>query len=341
MSGAGGWILVVGYGSIGRRHFRNLRALGRPDVRLLRTTCGRAGAFADPPGAQVYRKLDAALADRPGAVIVCNPTSLHVPTARAALRAGAHVLLEKPVSGDLASARRLADEAGRAAGAVSVAYCFRYHPLYRGMHEAVAAGRLGRVFHAHAWQASYLPDWHPWEDYRTSYAARAELGGGVVRTLDHELDQIRWTLGQPNEVLASAGAIAGLGVEVEDTADMIFRLPHRAQANVHVAFGWRTEARGMWAAGEDGSAWLDGRAGTLTIAARAAGRDEPRQVVRLPDDFALNRVYVAMLADALSGFEAEPPRAAVPLADGVAALEMAVGALESSDTGRAVTLKGA
>ena len=355
MTRADPWILVVGYGSIGRRHFQNLRALGRRDVRLLRTTRGRGGALPSPEGVRVYRELDAALADAPAVVLVCTPTSLHVPAAHAALRAGACVLMEKPVSDTLESARHLAAEADRLGGAVSMAYCFRYHPLYRGLHEAAAGGRLGRVFHVHAWQGSYLPDWHPWEDYRTSYAARADLGGGVVRTLDHELDQVRWTLGQPSEVVAAGGAISGLGVDVEDTADMIFRTSPRpgraspwrsrmaggAQANVHVSFGRPGPARGMWVVGEKGSACLDWSAASLTITERRGAEDTVERVVRLPDDFDLNRIYVDMLADALAGFEAAPPRPAIPLADGVAALEMALGALEASAAGRAVALKGA
>jgi len=330
------WILVVGYGSIGRRHYRNLLSLGRSDVRLLRTHWDRPGAFADPDGVVVYREQSAALADKPGVVIVCNPTSLHAATARAALAGDASVLLEKPVSGDLDSGRQLLADADRLGGPVSMAYCFRYHPLYRALREALAAGRLGRVFHASTWQASFLPDWHPWEDYRTSYAARADLGGGVVRTLDHELDMVRWTLGQPEQVLASAGSFSGIGVEVEDTADMIFRLRGGAQAAVHVSFARRDPARGMCVVGEAGSASLDYAAGRLTIM-KGKDRDE---VVDLPADFELNSIYVDMLSDALTGFEADPPRAAVPLADGVAALEMAVAALQASDDGRAVQLMG-
>ncbi len=336
MTDASHWILVVGYGSIGRRHFQNLRSLGHDDVRLLRTSKPRPGAFESPSGVKVYDRPGEALADGPSLVVVANPTSLHADAAVAALEAGANVLLEKPVSADMASAQKIVAAEKDSPATVSVAYCFRYHPLYRKLHDAVKGGRLGRVFHARTWQASYLPSWHPWEDHHTSYAARADLGGGVVRTLDHDLDMIRWIMGQPLEVLASAGAMSGIGLEVEDTADMIFRLDGGAQASAHVSFGRRDYCRGMWVVGEAGSANLDWTAGTLTI---TEGADVAEQI-RLPDDFDLNAIYVDMLRDALAAFAESPPRAAIGLWEAVAALEMALAALASSEHGKSVSLKG-
>ncbi|MCE5327997.1 MAG: Gfo/Idh/MocA family oxidoreductase [Planctomycetaceae bacterium] len=331
-----GWVLVAGYGSIGRRHFRNLQALGCSDVRLLRGRA-RAGSFESPDNAKVYTDLSQALADKPVAVIVANPTSLHVSVAVAALQAGAHVVLEKPVAADLQAAAALVDAARTSRGHCSMAYCFRYHPLYRKVHDVVTSGRIGRAFHAHTWQGSFLPSWHPWEDYHESYAARSDMGGGVIRTLDHDLDVLRWTLGQPESVLASGGALSGIGISAEDTADMIFRFPQRVQACAHLSFARQDYCRGMWVVGEEGSVNLDWNARSVTV---FKGK-EPDETLQLPADFDLNTIYIEMLRDALAGFAASPPRAAIELTEGLASLEMALGALQSSREGRAVTLKGA
>ncbi len=318
------WTLICGYGSIGRRHYQNLRRLGCADVRLLRSGPARDGRFDTPDGVAAYADLAVALADRPTVVIVANPTSLHARTARAALAAGASVLLEKPVASDLDSARSLQASATAARGACGVAYCFRYHPLYRALKDAVTAGRLGRVFHARSWQAGYLPAWHPWEDYRTSYAARTDLGGGVVRTLDHDLDMLRWILGPPRRVQALASN-RGLGLDVEDTADILLDF-EAAQAHVHVSFARRDYSRGMSLVGDQGSADLDWNGASLTV--RRAGQGD--EITRLPADFDLNTIYVDMVRDAMAAFAEDPPRAAIALADGVAALEIALGALESN-----------
>jgi predicted dehydrogenase len=278
--------------------------------------------------------LETALSDKPYAVVVANPSSLHLKVAAAALRAGSNVLLEKPVCSDLVEARDFWLQSKSFPCACSMAYCFRYHPLYKAARDASHSGRLGRVFHVRAWQFSYLPNWHTWEDYRISYAARPDLGGGVIRTLDHELDILRWVLGQPYEVLASSGTLSGLELAVEDTADMIFRFDDRRQGSVHVSFARRDAGRGISITGEDGSAVVDWNAGTFV----ETRNGEVVSQISLPTGFELNSIYVDMMNDALRGFADSPPRAAIPLADGVATLDMATGALTSSKLGKAVRL---
>ena len=332
MSIADGWPLIVGYGSIGRRYYQNLQSLGFDDVRLVRSPAPRASALESPATAQVYHDLQQALAAGPSLVIVSNPTSLHVETARTALQADLPVILEKPVSHSASTARELLQWAGEKNARCSVAYCFRYHPLYRQLRESVQAGAIGRPFHVHSWQASFLPDWHPWEDYRGSYAARAELGGGVVRTLDHDLDFLRWSFGQPESVIASAGPLSGINVPVDDTADMIYRFPSRLQACVHLSFARRDYARGVWVVGEEGTLVLDWNQAALQLV-----RGKVSETIEaLPDDFDLNSIYVETLRDAIRHFD--EGSVAIPLADGVAALEMAIGALQSSENGQMVDL---
>lgn len=336
MTSDGKWLLVIGYGSIGRRHFQNALSLGWRDVRLLRTTVGRPGAFQSPPDTQVYTDLDAAIADSPYAAIVANPSALHAETTKRLLKAHVPVLLEKPVCVTEEEAAELLKVASAEPTPCSIAYAFRHHPLYSALHDIANSGRLGRIFHADTWWAAYLPSWHPWEDFRSGYAARVDLGGGVVRTLDHELDMLRWNLGQPRSVIASTGSLAGLGVEVEDTADMIFGFEDGAQAHCHVTFGRRDLSRGASLVGEHASATLDWSAGTLTVADGSG----VQELIGLPDGFDLNEIYLRTLAEALDGFDGKAPRTAVPLEDGVAALEMALGALRSSRLGVRVTLKG-
>jgi predicted dehydrogenase len=331
-----GWVLVVGFGSIGRRHYRNLKDLGVEDVRLLRSGREPAAGFETPAGIRVYRNLKVALSDGPSVVLVANPTAMHVEAACASLEAGACVLLEKPVAATLHDARRLQQVESGAPGVCSMAYCFRYHPLYRTVAEFAMRERIGRVFHARSWQASFLPSWHPWEDYRNSYAARKDLGGGVVRTLDHDFDLLAWILGVPRQVVAICGAIAGIGLDVEDTADIVFRFSGSVQANVHLTFGRRDYERGLSLAGDHGSLSLDWETGTV----RHCSADGVVETVSLPDGWELNDMYCDMLEDALAGFTEPDPRAAIPLSCGIEALQMALGAIRSSDEEMIVNLDG-
>ena len=186
--------LIAGLGSIGRRHLRNLQALGETDIVLYRTR--RATMPEDElSGLPVETDLHRALDGRPDAVIVANPTALHLEVALQAAEAGCHIFLEKPVSSSLDGLDRLADAAVNSGSRILVGFQFRFHPTLQKAAQLIKDGAIGDVLTIHARWGEYLPNWHPWEDYRSSYAARSDLGGGVTLTLTHPLDYIRWLAG--------------------------------------------------------------------------------------------------------------------------------------------------
>ena len=146
---------------------RHFRALGVKRIDAFRS--GKA-TLVDESQARpdrVYDSLETALDERPDAVVIATPTSLHVPMALAAVRAGANVLVEKPLSHTLEGCEELAEEAERRGVMVSVAQNFRYHPSLRVLRDMVQQGEpLGEALMARAHVGTYLPDWHPWEDHR-------------------------------------------------------------------------------------------------------------------------------------------------------------------------------
>jgi predicted dehydrogenase len=209
--------LIAGLGSIGRRHLRNLVALGEKDIHLYRTY---QGSLPDDElaGFPVETRLDAALAQRPEAVIVANPTALHLEVAIPAARQGCHLLLEKPVAESMEMNDLLeAVECRRRAGIswLPVSFPSRIAPGARLLSE----GAIGRPISFRAVYAEYLPGMHPWEDYRQGYSARRELGGGVILTLCHPLDYVRGLLGEIEGVWAFVGQLNQFDLTVEDTGD--------------------------------------------------------------------------------------------------------------------------
>ena len=185
--------LIVGYGSIGRRHMRNLLALGEKDILLFRT---RQSTLAEDElqGFVVETDLSKALAHRPDAVIIGNPTANHIEAALPAAKQGCHILIEKPVSHRLEDALEFKQVVEQSGTRVLVGFQFRFHPGLLKIKEILASGEVGRPIDVRAHWGEYLPDWHPWEDYRKSYSARADLGGGAALTLSHPLDFLRWLL---------------------------------------------------------------------------------------------------------------------------------------------------
>ena len=217
--------LIAGLGSIGRRHLRNLVALGERYIVLLRT---RKATMPDDElaGYPVETDLNEALKKhKPDAVIVANPTALHLDVAIPAAEAGCAILLEKPVSHSLDRLDVLQQAAQKSGSKILVGFQFRYHPTLNKARELIQAGALGKVLTVHAHWGEYLPNWHPWEDYRQSYAARADLGGGVIVTLTHPLDYLRFILGDVESLWSFNGHLSSLEIDVEDVAEIGLNSP--------------------------------------------------------------------------------------------------------------------
>ncbi|MCJ7825335.1 MAG: Gfo/Idh/MocA family oxidoreductase, partial [Anaerolineales bacterium] len=252
--------MIAGLGSIGRRHLRNLIALGEEDILLYRS--GK-GTLPDDEleGYLSEVDLDSALAHDPDAVIVSNPTALHLDVAIPAAEMGCHLLLEKPISHNLERVDELQAAVERGGGNVLVGYQFRFHPGLQAVKCWLEEGRIGKTTSAHAHWGEYLPDWHPWEDYRSSYSARSDLGGGVVLTLCHPFDYLRWLLGDVESIFGLVGNLADLGLEVEDTADVVLRFESGALGSVHLDYHQRPATHNLEIIGTQGTIHWDNQDG--------------------------------------------------------------------------------
>src|SRR3989442_5267641 len=209
--------VVIGLGSIGERYVRNLHALGYRDIAVVRRS-RRLPRTVPEDNFETFFDLHDALATGPAAVIVANPTALHVPAAIDAVRAGAHVLVEIPLSSGFERVAELHAEAETRGLTVLMGHNLRFHPCLLKVNEVVQSGSLGAPVFPRAEFGEFLPGCHPWEDYRTGYAARKELGGGAVLTSIHELDFLYWLLGPVSDVAAMVGCVGGLEMNVEDSA---------------------------------------------------------------------------------------------------------------------------
>ncbi len=320
--------LIAGLGSIGRRHLRNLLALGQRDIVLYRT--GHSTLPDDElAGFPVERDLSTALTRyRPTAVIVANPTALHLEVAIPAAQAGAHLLLEKPIAADWRGVAALQQAVAANRVRVLVGFQFRFHPTLQQVRAWLAQGRIGRVLYARAHWGEYLPAWHPWEDYRQSYAARADLGGGVIRTLCHPLDYVRDLLAaqgpdDPRLLRAWAGHISPLELQgVEDTADIVLGFASGAVAHVHVNYLQRPPRHDLEVLGTEGTVRWDYASGrAVLLDANGAVLDR----ADLPPNWERNSMFLEEMRHFLALVRGEIP-SRCDLEDGIAALRLAVAA---------------
>ncbi len=249
--------LIAGLGSIGQRHLRNLIALGERDIVLLRTGRGALPLSDEFSGLTVETDLARALKRGPDAVLVANPTAFHLDIAIPAARAGCHLLIEKPVSHTADGLEALTDAVSGGGGEVLIGYQYRFHPLLARMHEVARAGGLGTLRWAIAHWGHHLPDWHPWEDYRTGYAARRDLGGGVLLTLSHPLDYLQWIVGPLTCSQSRIQVLGGLAVDVDDYVDLWLQRDNTFTAAVHLDYYQRPAEHWLALGGDSGSLRLD------------------------------------------------------------------------------------
>jgi predicted dehydrogenase len=296
-------LLICGLGSIGRRHLRHFRALGCAPILAYRTGKATLPDDGQPAPDAVFRDLTEALAQAPAAVVVANPTSLHLGTALAAVRAGCHVLIEKPLADRLDGWEALAEEASRRQRVVKVAQNLRFHPQLQRLREWIATGQsLGRVLLARAHIGGYLPDWHPWEDYRVSYAARRDLGGGAALTNIHELDYLTWLLGPARRFTGFELPLHPLGTDVDEAAAFLLEHASGALSTATLSLVHKPQARTLELSFTGGNASLDLLTGTLRLAFRdGTMRDEPA-----PVGFTVDDTYRAQAADFLAAIAGEP-----------------------------------
>ena len=337
--------LIAGLGSIGRRHFRNLMDLGEKDIILLRT---RKATLPDDElaGYRVETDLQEALQKhKPDAVIVANPTSIHLDVAIPAAEAGCHILLEKPVSRSLERLDVLQKAAEKSGSKILVGFQFRYHPTLNKARNLIQSNALGKILTVRAHWGEYLPQWHPWEDYRQSYAARADLGGGVIVTLTHPLDYLRYLLGDVESLWSFNGHISTLEIDVEDVAEVGLKFRNGAVGGVHVNYFQRPPVHHLEIVGTNGTLRWDNADGILHFYKLPApfgsySDNPPAPVIESfspPEGFDRNQLFVAQtrhFIEIVRG-EKEP---ICSLGDGVQALRLALAAYESQETSRIVKI---
>ena len=170
---------------------------------------------------EVFGDEEEAFAWEPDFMIVSNPTSLHLDYLLKAIDYNVDALIEKPVASSYTEIKTVENEIRGRKNKVYVGFNLRFHPIVREVSEIIKTNKYGRVLKADLYVGEYLPSWHPYEDYRASYAAKKELGGGVLRTLCHEIDLGQYWFGGYNKVYAKVARISGLDIDVDDNTDIL------------------------------------------------------------------------------------------------------------------------
>ena len=323
-------VLVVGCGSAGSRHARNLRKLGVQGLLLYDPDQATADRLADELSLKCVGSIEQALDSGVDGVVVASPPDHHVSAASLAIEAGVSCFVEKPLADSLASAEGLLDRADQSGLFIMVGYNLRFFEPLVELKRIVSSGEIGRTLTVSAEFGQYLPDWREGTDYRSNYITSGSTVGGIILEESHEFDYVRWLAGPVESVYCAAGQLSDLEMEAEDTALVIMRHASGALSHISVDCTQRGYARGARVVGTEGTATWKFPA-TLSIV-RSDGTHEERD---LGTDFPIAyKLEMQEFLECLGGSKR-------PTVDGREALEslrITLAARESSNTGNEVRI---
>jgi predicted dehydrogenase len=285
-------VAVLGAGSIGLRHLRNLLSLGFQQLICFEPDSARRERVAQTLPVTCLAELDAVWEFEPSVVFITAPTALHLPLALAAVREGAHIFIEKPLSYSMAGLELLDNEAKVKRLVTMVGCNMRFHPGPATVRRLLEEKAVGTVLCARLQASSFLPRWRPAQDYRKSYSASPDSGGAILDCV-HEIDLADWYFG-PGAVIASAILPAtSIGLTTDGAAEILISHDSGVLASVHLNFMQRDCRRGCQIAGTHGTIYWDFAMRRVEV----FGEDGTLQrIVAEPEECEINQMYVDEVA---------------------------------------------
>jgi len=321
-------ILVSGAGSIGRRHLKNLHALGVKNLACADPHCDPASEaqVQEQTGAKCFSDFGEALtAFKPTIVFVCSPTILHVEQALAAARAGCHLFIEKPLSHTLKGIEALEKEVERKKLTTMVACNMRFHPGPEQIKKLLTERRIGEVLAARIHTGSFLPSWQPNRDYKVRYSADPLQGGAILDCI-HEIDLALWFFGAAKLAGAALLPATSIGLSVEGLAEIILHHDTGAVASIHLNFLQRNNRRSCEVVGTEGTIEWDVHTSQVNVYDGDGALAESIPLSMGWEDHPAYELEIEHFLQAVAN-ETAPT---CSLADGRAALEIALAAREAS-----------
>lgn len=337
--------LFVGLGSVGQRHLRNLLTI-IPEVEIMAVRSKRSvpllsntnqvitsNTIREKYKVNEFESLSEALNKKPNLIFITNPTSLHLETALEALESGAFIFIEKPLSNDwnrVDNLKNAENEFGEKR--IAIGYQYRFHPALKLLKKSLVEFRIGELVGARLVNGEYMPGWHPYEDYRQSYAARKTLGGGAILTQIHDFDYAMLLFGEPKIIFSVGGQISDLEVDVEDSVQILMECNNQKNnfpVSISLDYLQWPPVRSISVTGDKGSIECDLTNSILTIFDRE--HDDVEQH-KFPN-FNRNDLFINEMKNFLA-FSQGKELPMVDLEHGARSLEIALAAFESMKTGR-------
>ena len=227
-------ILFVGYGSIGVRHVNNI--LKSTNHKIIIFTKRTDLELIQNKRIKIFNSLEKALSENPDIGFVTNETSFHIDVAIKLAKKGLDLFIEKPLSHSIKGIKQLETITKKKKLITMIGCNMRFYPPLVKIKNHLEKNSIGRIISVQVDSGSFLPDWHPYEDYRLGYAARTDLGGGIVLTAIHEIDYLCWFFGKVDDVFSITGKFSDLEVSADDLSAILLRFHNNIVGEVHLDY---------------------------------------------------------------------------------------------------------
>jgi predicted dehydrogenase len=324
-------ILIIGSGSAGKRHARNLAALG------CRISCvdpraeRRAELAAETPVVGSHASEEAALrAGGLDGVVVASPTAYHPANTVASLEAKLPVLLEKPVAKSAAEAKIMLRAEETAGAPVLLGYTWRWWPPLKRVRKLLDGNALGKLRHVQFHMSAHLADWHPWEPYQEFFMASAAQGGGALLDESHWIDLMVWLFGRPQQLIGRVEKISDLEIDADDNVDVLALFSTGLRVSLHLDLYGRPHEKFIRFIGEGGTLMWSADPNRIAI-----GRESAQKWEEETFDCERNDMFLAVAKEFLEVI-AGRSQPSCTLAQGVGVMELIEAIRTSSKNGRTV-----
>jgi len=313
--------LVIGLGSIGRRHVHNVQSLSK-DTQFIFLRQRKTNHVDIPLNPHVVHDIQDAIALHPDIAVIATPSSLHMKVMPSLFQAKIPVYIEKPIVTTKEDVTLLQQwvKTGDALPPMMIGCNLRFLPSLIQLRSMLLQEKMGTIVRASLQAGQWLPDWRPDQVYQKNYSARNELGGGVIFDFIHEIDMARWLFGEFDLVRALGGKFSTLDIATEDTACIVLGNKGRGPVvSISLDYVSRQPIRCYEVVGEKGTVRWDLSKQSLEFVTA-----DGCEVIHCGSDgFNVDQTYVMAMAEFLDCAKQRKPTS-IDLSDGLKSLELAL-----------------
>ena len=327
--------MIVGLGSIGKRHLRNILAIeNTKKLEIIIYSKQTKSYLSNHKNIKIFDSLDKCLLEKPDVAFITNETVHHIPIAIKLAKVGLDLFIEKPLSNKISNVKTFSKIVETKKLITLVGCNLRFHRCINEIKNLIDQKVIGDIISVKVECGTYLPDWHPNENYSKSYASRDDLGGGVVLTCIHELDYLFWFFGETQEVFSMTGKYSNLKITASDLSAIILKFKNNIIAEVHLDYFQKPEARSCKLIGTKGTITWDSLSNEVKIYDFKKSKWKSKLKIKKYDK---NEMYVKELEYFIQCIN-KKKKTINDISQGEYVLKVALGIIKSSKLKKSITL---